>query len=347
MNFISLIKKIIKALMPYGIVKFLQDSNLGIYWQSRKIFKKYYFPKYGKKRPLQTPDKETCKKIIYTADGRIHAGGLSDRLAGMVSLYEMSKFLNVDYKIYMTSPVNLSNYLLPNQHNWIIDDDEIIYDTKESVIYNFGTTGGGSWIGETLALKNLRSLLKRWNQIHITTNVATSYRVYGELFNEIFKPADKLKNKIDCSLQEIGCDFISATFRFQQLLGDFAEGNYPILPDAQRVNLINRCIDHLIEIYKENNYKKILVTSDSTTFLNKANELDFVYIVPGEIAHIDYNTTAEKEVYMKSFLDYFLLTHSKLGHLVIDGQMYRSTFPYRAALHNFPYKIKLYTDKNS
>jgi hypothetical protein len=346
-KFILLIKEIAKALLPYGFVKFLQDSNFSIYWQSKKIFRKYYLPKYYNSMPSPTSGNKTCKKMIYIADGRISAGGLADRLAGMVSLYELSKELNVDFKIYMTSPVNLLNYLIPNQHNWIINDHEIIYDIRESVIYNFKSSKGGNWIGEIQVLKRLQSLFEKWNQIHITTNIDTPNKAYGELYNELFKPTNELKNRIDCSLQEIGCDFISATFRFQKLLGDFSDGENPTLPHAQRVNLINRCVSHIVEIYKENNYKKILVTSDSITFLNEAKKIDFVYIIPGVITHVDNKTIEDKEIYMKSFLDYYLLTHSKLVYLVIDGDMYRSGFSYRAALHNFPYKIKKYTDDNS
>ena len=322
--------------MPYGLAEYLKDGNILAYFASKKIFKKYYAPKYGKNTfPLK---EKTAKKIIYMADGRQHAGGLADRLRGMVSLYKMSKRLNTDFKINMTSPVDLSNYLIPNKHNWIIDENEIVYNIKESVIYNFW-----SQTTEHQAFKVIKSKLKRWNQIHITTNMRIADNEYGELFNELFKPSNELQDKIDYCLSQIGCDFISVTFRFQQLLGDFLEKYCSVvLPDAERIVLIHRCIDHLIEIYKENNYKKILVTSDSITFLNKAKEFDFVYVIPGKIAHIDHHLIFEKEVYMKSFLDYFLLTYSKKAYLVVDGQMYNSGFAYRAALHNLPYKIKRY-----
>ena len=334
--FMPRFKEIIKMCLPYGFVEYLKDGYISAYFASKKIFEKYYAPKYGKNTfPLK---EKTAKRIIYMADGRQRACGLADRLRGIVSLYKISKELNVDFKINMTSPVDLSNYLVPNKYNWIIDENEIVYNIKESVIYDFWDQ-----TAEHFAFQTIKSMLKKWNQMHITTNMCIADKEYGELFNELFKSSHELQGKIDCCLSEIGCDFISVTFRFQELLGDFLEECGPaVLPDAERIVLIRRCIDHLMEIYKENNYKKILVTSDSITFLNKAKEFDFVYVIPGKIAHIDHHLMFEKEVYMKSFLDYFLLTYSKMAYLVVDGQMYNSEFAYRAALHNLPYKIKRY-----
>jgi hypothetical protein len=334
------LKKIIKACLPYGVVVsiqwFIRDGNIWKYNYSKKIFKKYYAPKYGK--PVIQKKENVQKQIIYITDGRRTIMGLADLFRGMVSIYKISRNLNVDFKINMTSPVELSNFLIPNKYNWKIDQNEIIYDIKESVIVEFSYN-----IQEDYATKIILSLLKKKNQIHITTNMFTADREYADLFNELFKPSDELENRIQGCLSEIGCDFISASFRFQELLGDFHEGpGVRVLPDTEQIALINRCIDHLMEIYKENRYKKMLVTSDSITFLNKAKELDFVYVVPGEIAHFAYYITNGKEVHMKTFLDYFLLTYSKMVYQVIDGQMYASGFPRRAALHNFPFKMKRY-----
>jgi hypothetical protein len=348
MGISSTVNKIIKAVMPYGLVTYVQNSNdrkliQEVYSTSKKIFKEYYIPKYG--------ITDTCKKkkknkqIIYIADERSHAGGLTDRFKGMVTLYKISKILNVNFKIHMTSPVDIKHHLMPNKYNWVILNDEIDYDIKESAIYRYKKGKYNYWEDEMM--KIIQILLKKWNQLHITVNTSSPDEEYGELFNELFKPTDELKKNIEYHLLEIGCDFISATFRFQQLLGDFIEGNYPVLPDKERIYLIDRCLEHLITIYKENNYKKVLVTSDSITFLNKVKELDFVYVISGKIAHIQHELGLNQEIYMKSFLDYYLLTYSKMVYQVIDGQMYNSGFPRKAALHNYqshyPYIIKKYT----
>ncbi|MDR0546556.1 MAG: hypothetical protein LBG77_03085, partial [Dysgonamonadaceae bacterium] len=88
--------------------------------------------------------------------------------------------------------------------------------------------------------------------------------------------------------------------------------------------------------------EKILVTSESITFLNEAKKFDYVYVIPGKIAHIDFSFGLDKDVYMKTFVDYFLLTHASKIYLVIDGKMYKSGFAYRASLHNSHFIIKRY-----
>jgi hypothetical protein len=272
------------------------------------------------------------------ADGRINCGGLVDRFRGMVSLYKIAQENNILFKINFTSPDELTNYLLPNEYDWTIDTSEIKYDVKESAVCVFW-----SGITENNAATMIQQLLKRYNQLHITTNMNNLREFeFGIQFNQLFKPTSELKELIDYNLSMLGGNFISVTFRFQALLGDFYEGSYPVLSDDERISLINRCVNHLADIRLENTGENILVTSDSITFLNKVKDMDFVYIVPGKIAHIDYSLGLEKKIYIKSFLDYFLLTHSKKIYLVIDGQMYNSGFAYQASFHKSRYIVKRY-----
>jgi hypothetical protein len=37
---------------------------------------------------------------------------------------------------------------------------------------------------------------------------------------------------------------------------------------------------------------------------------------------------------MKSYIDYYMLSKARKIYLVVDGQMYNSSFAYRAALYN-------------
>jgi hypothetical protein len=263
---------------------------------------------------------------------------LADRLRGMVSLYKIARNIGVDFKIYFTSPVALTHYLVPNLYDWRIEQSDIIYDLSKSVICQYGTPA----FDDAGVQKEIQRLLKRYNQIHITTNI-TSDLEYSNLFNILFKPSPELQKLIEYNLSQIGREFISVTFRFQALLGDFYEGKFPVLPENKRLKLLDRCLAHLEEIHRENKIEKILVTSDSITFLNEAKKYDFVYVISGKIAHIGYSPGLDKEIYMKSFVDYFVLTYSKKIYLVVDGQMYPSGFPYRASLHKSPpYIIKRY-----
>ena len=270
------------------------------------------------------------KQIIWTEDGRGRICGLADKFRGIISLYSVAKELNINFKINWTYPIDLTNYLLPNKYDWIIDKKLLSSDksdTKSLIL--------GSKITSTEAFERIKTTLQNTNHIHVFTNMFINQDGFGELFKQLFQPTPELKSGIDHYLKEIGCSYISATFRFQQLLGDFIERESdPILPDSEKEVLINKCINHLINIYKENNYKKVLVTSDSITFLERVKIFDFVEIIPGKIAHIGFEPGWGKDVYMKSFLDYFVLTHSKCIYLVVEGQMYTSSFPFTASLYN-------------
>jgi hypothetical protein len=100
-------------------------------------------------------------------------------------------------------------------------------------------------------------------------------------------------------------------------------------------------MNHLKDVYSENDCGKVLVTSDSVSFLKEAARLPFVYVIPGNVRHIDTVENADKDADIKLFLDYFVLSRSKKVYLVVEDRMYSSRFSYRAALlNNVPF-IKL------
>lgn len=295
---------------------------------TKKIFAELYPSFYGITREIST------KTIIYTADGSNYAGGMADRFRGMVSLYKIAQSRGLSFKINMSSPFELTNFLQPNSYDWTIEKGDISYDPSQAITYTHWCSGSDVESQEQRAVGVVRSFLKRFDQLHYTTNIYIADNEYGHLFDELFKPTNELQTQIDFHLEKIGSEYISVTFRFQQLLGDFLEGDYPTLSAKNQEKLIQRCIAHLREIFSENTYSKILVTSDSEKFLAEAKMLEFVYVIPGSILHLEYSLQSEMSLFNKSFLDYYLLTKSKKVYLVIDGQMYDSGFPYRAALHH-------------
>ena len=47
------------------------------------------------------------KEVIYMVDGRMHHGGIGDRLRGIISTYDVCKKLNISFKINFISPFSL------------------------------------------------------------------------------------------------------------------------------------------------------------------------------------------------------------------------------------------------
>lgn len=140
---------------------------------------------------------------------------------------------------------------------------------------------------------------------------------------------------------------MSVTFRFQQLLGDFKEGNFPELPKEEKDKLIEKSIEAIKKVKQENpKSKKILVTSDSVTLLNRASELDFVYVIPGELVHMGYsNDGKDEQKHLKSFLDFFMIARADRVYFAKAPMIYGSTFALTASkVYNKPY-IEIDLDK--
>ena len=269
----------------------------------------------------------------------------------MVSIYKVCKDENLPFKIGHFNPFNLNDYLIPNEVDWNIVEDEVDMSTKNvlivkstmpSVIKSGMSWKEGSLFHEKYLKKKLRNVGASIRQVHMYTNARlVTKSQFSMLYNELFKPTDELKYLVDWNKKQIGGPYISITTRFQNLLGDFYEGkNFGVLEtEEEKVEYINRCLKKVEEIHRRHFDKKVLVTSDSARFLNEANRLPFVHVNPGKLAHIQYTTDASHDVYMKSFVDLLTIADADKVYLLITGRMYRSGFAETASfIHKRDYE---------
>ena len=263
-------------------------------------------------------------------------GGLSDRFRGIISVYQECKRQGLSFKIHFETP-NLADYLEPNEYDWYIKEEDVCYDTKRvypCTILTYHT------LEDKKEPEVQRSILrwflkKNYDQIHVYTNMRSGDNEYSKLFHELFKPCMELQEQIDYHVKALGGEKQSdaMVFRFRQLLGDFKEGG-ETLPHDERGAYIERCIAIVRKEHEQNPNQKILVTSDSGTFLKEVATLPYVYTIPGEVVHIGFTYDAAKKTYMKSFVDYYVLSYAKCITLVRDKKMYHSGFALRAAMLN-------------
>ena len=265
------------------------------------------------------------------------SGGLSDRFRAMTSIYAECKRQHIPFKINFGT-LNLIDYLVPSQYDWTIEEKYICYDTNKVypctlLTYHSNLKNSIQRWSQNVILRHY--LKKDYQQIHIYSNMVTEDSQYGKLFHELFKPSEPLQQQINLRLQEIGGKhtYNAIVFRFRQLLGDFKEGG-ETLPEEERKAYIHRCIQTVQQQHQKDADCKILVTSDSSTFLRDVQELPYVYTIPGEVVHIGFSFDADKMTYMKSFIDYYMLSYAKKVILVRDEKMYHSGFALRAALLN-------------
>lgn len=300
---------------------------------------KFLIPFYKGKGGGGRSDKHERAVVFMALNETTFSGGLSDRLRGIVSVYAECKRQGRPFRIVF-EPLHLEDYLAPNEYDWRIWEDEIDWDLAKSypcVLLTYHNDPHNRW-QHFVQSSVLRSYFrKHCHQLHVFTNMIPSDEEYQTLFHELFRPTDDLQQLIGYHLEKLGGkgNYISCTFRFRQLLGDFKEGG-DTLPAEQREAYIERCIETVKELHKQYGDKNILVTADSSTFLSELKEksLPYVYVMPGKVVHLGFTADASKTVYMKSFLDMYMISYADTVYLVRDKLMYHSGFPLRAALLN-------------
>lgn len=270
--------------------------------------------------------------IVMMVDGHTMHGGLSDRLRGICSIFYWCQSHKVPFHIHFVSPFSLADYLPPASYDWTIDETQLSYSLSQArpIILMLHL------LPRKLHKFYLNRLLKEacHKQLHVYSNTLVYDKYYSKCFNQLFKPSPPLLKAIEEQLAQFGGKpFIAMTLRFQQLLGDFKEGDYEVLPPDERELLIRKCLEQINLIHqREAPDSLVLITSESTTFLQRAlKELPYVRIIQGEIVHMDYTTNASYGVYLKSFVDMLVLSHACKIFLLRTGHMYKSGFAYRAA----------------
>lgn len=287
-------------------------------------------------------DKKRPKKQLFIVfiDGTSFHGGLTDRLKGIISTFSYCLNQKIDFRIKHNFPFDLSDFLKTGKYNWQIQDNEVVsYNIFESkYLYLIGDPNINRLIKlntkrQIHCLAN-RDILEKLNQTQ-----KTKYR-WGELFNILFKPTMELRALLDSYKFKIGKNYKAAVFRFQNLLGDFTEYNdVDEQNEENKALLVSKCTNSLIELQKSLNTIPILVTSDSKYFLEIVAKIPGLHAFPSEVVHIDNSFNGSKAVYMKTFVDLFLLAESDEIVSIGTKEMYKTEFPlYAAKINNIPFR---------
>ncbi len=279
-------------------------------------------------------EQQSSKLVVAMIDGRMKHGGLSDRLCGIISAYQYCVLNNVDFKLSFTYPYMLDNFLTVNEYDWRISPEKISYNIKQSKpvyisLYSHFVDQMRAHADSILDMK--------YQQIHLYSNMYYFHESeFGFYFNKLFKKTPMLDEAVEDNLKNIGREYVSVTFRFQQLLGDFKETGFTSLSSLEeKEKLISRCLDAVEKVHSIER-KKVVVTSDSKTFLDIVQKkFDYVYIIPGTVVHMDYvkkDDAVALSSHLKSFVDFFVLANADVVYLVNIGPLYSSSFAKTASM---------------
>ena len=302
-----------------------------IFSESFHALKKY---EWIRRRPA--PDHQML--VFMVDDSGFYTGGLADRFKGAVSAYAWSLCNGIDFKIRYSFPFELSDYLVPASHDWMLKEGEFssnIFDTR--VMYARGEHGR-----RLIALDTSRQIHYYGNMDVLPAINAHYGKAYtwGELFGALFKPCDVLKEKVEALQKGIGAPYFSAVFRFQNLLGDFEEYHFKAEEDMRKKEeIISRCLDGIRELQNNHPGMPVLVTSDSVTFLERASSLEGVHTIPGKVVHVGSKGGETYYTYLKSFVDFYMLAGSQKIYGLATSEMYKSEFPmYAAKVNAIPFE---------
>lgn len=278
--------------------------------------------------------KEEIKRVVVLYDGNIAAGGLCDRLRGIISIYQSCKEKNIKFSLLFNSPFKLDEFMEPNLYNWLIKEEDLSYDIKSKPIFLNGKKGDAKEARQQKSYVD-KIICSKYHQLHFYTNAHYSLysSSYSYDFKELFKPSERISKELEKYLPK-NEEYISVSFRFLQLLGDFDEKYktiYKVLPEHEKKQYMEKGINFLNNLY-EIEKKRIFVATDSKTFLQAASKLPFVFIVPGEIAHVDAINDVSFEANKKTFLDFYMIANASKVYLGHTGDMHYSGFPKNAAL---------------
>lgn len=286
-------------------------------------------------------------EIVFTCNGWIWSGGLADRLKGILGVYQWCKENDKIFKINFVDPFVLQNYLKPHKYDWI--PKQISYNINYALPKVCLLEPRTSRRKDVLPCRN--ELIKKWlddnlndscHQLHIYTNLLITDIDFANLFNELFVPCERLQQEILTNINAIGDNFISISFRFTTLLGDFADCTGSPLPDDRKKILIRQSLSVISRISDiAPQHSKILVTADSMTFLREVVKLKDVYVISGKVGHMDY--ASGDEITMKTFLDFLMIGKAAAVYLAKGPGMYNSAFAKTSALlHNKPFMVYEY-----
>lgn len=320
----------------------LIKSDFSSWMYHHSFWWRYYFDNKGDDARFNNPkiydNKIGDNLVVVMFNGNVALnkvivhGGLADRLKGITSVYKVCKEMNKSFKIDHISPYKLNQFLMPNEYDWYIEHSEVekAQNTESHILDDLNLKQDNKYFYRRLKLlcRKKRTLLI-YSNAHIISD-----EEFRSLYHELFRPSKLLETAIRDNLDKIGENYISISYRFTHILGDPIDVYIPELSQEEKDALIEKSILCIYQLHSEYPKLKILVNSDSVIFLDRVKllRLPYVYITPGTPVHIDQNLESDIISYLKTFLDFYLISMAQKVILVKSEKMYNSAFPRYAAI---------------
>lgn len=275
--------------------------------------------------------KFSTQTYVFMIDGKTLHGGMSDRFRGAMSVYSYCKKYNKQFKICWIYPFELKDYLQPTSVDWTVERKDLSFNLRDVSVKFFNTYTGLD--GKTNDYHQLLGSKKK--EIHVYSNISIEEEMYSEYFRELFMPAPCLQKQLDKCREEIGGKYVSVTFRFIGLLGDFKDDDRWLRHDSGMSveDYMKKCMECIDKLHVQYPDHRVLVTADSPKFLEVAKQVPYAYVIPGNLTHMDRTRNDDYLLHLKSFADFYMVSMAEKCFMYHIGDMFRHTrFAKTAAL---------------
>lgn len=256
-----------------------------------------------------------------------HHPGLADRLKAITSCYYIARNNGYEFKLIDQTACGIKDFLIPEQRTLLASEEDLefsLFDTK--LFYYSASTSSPQtrlkpdkqyhcycYQGDDLFFHNGGDYIKKFNL----------------LFNELFSPTPILIDLINATgLQEK--QYVAIHSRFVNSLGSFESSRYPTLKPQQQEDLINRCLNGILNICNKED-KDVVLFSDSKLFLEHAKILPVRILDTKNISHISINNN--RSVLAKTYLDFMLISRAAKVYRLCSNEkeLHLTNFSYYAA----------------
>lgn len=299
---------------------------------------------YGKQKiKFSITNNEKTFVNLYKVGGRM---GFNDMMKGIISLSDFCRQESFSHKIYIKEPINFDKYFVPSSYDWRISEQDFLKNTTGSIVRIV--------VGHLRNTKVEMSVLQFFSRIYglkqicVSMSAPCQLTLFKEQFNNILSYSDRTKYLLEMtkSFLDKGFGWITASFRFSNLLGDTDEviAGIPKIDVIEQQKLMELCFAALTRLISKHGASCCLVTSDSTRFLKFVSEkgITSIYCISGDdfSHHIGFGGKPSDIAIDKMVSEYLLISSAVSAYQVVSRNMYESQFPkYAAAINDVPYSV--------
>lgn len=283
-----------------------------------------------------TSERDTRAVMVF--DPSTKYGGWVDRVKGMISVYELARLTGRTYQVYTGPTFPLEDLVEPASFEWRIRRDALRWNPLETGFH----VSRDYWTDSFPALRDSRrnTLFIETNldylaELHPELDTNKIQALWGKRYLELFKLAPSLEADVQAL---VDASAIAIHARFTSLLGDFKDVSERTLPEPARTKLLDRCIERVRELSSAEKSRRIIVFSDSITFLRVVEDAaPNIVTIPGQPTHLDHESHV-KDSLRKTLLDFnVMLRCERIIQLRLEG-MYDSNFSrYASYVRSVPF----------